>query len=239
MKAPNFYVPQYDNSMQRQYALEKRVWTEADFDQMGWHDCSLHAIKFDTDIHLDIDYILKWNPPDKKGLPFTYWIAPATLVYKQLGSVRISLESDIGNAFYRGVEISDIIRGASERNGVLWRIETQQGSIEIEADCYVQIIRRLPSFQYSQYIEQGERGGISFSIEPTDESDFDKAVIDRRAKDDADYELVLQKADLEVKRSQIDNDSMMLKAYLIEKRRLDQEIKRINESLKDTRFEYW
>ena len=45
--------------------LEKAVWTDGDFDRMGWHDARVHAIAFHEDednaeLLLDLDYIVRW-----------------------------------------------------------------------------------------------------------------------------------------------------------------------------------
>ncbi len=40
------------------YELEKWVWTDADFEQMGWHDCRIRAFALlpdDGQCVLDID----------------------------------------------------------------------------------------------------------------------------------------------------------------------------------------
>src|SRR5690348_9572503 len=51
--------------------LEKAVWTDGDFDTMGWHDASVHAIAFHEEEHgaqdallLDLDYIVRWLDPE-------------------------------------------------------------------------------------------------------------------------------------------------------------------------------
>jgi hypothetical protein len=36
--------------MENVFNLEKWEWTDADFDKMGWHDCSIYAMRFDDDI---------------------------------------------------------------------------------------------------------------------------------------------------------------------------------------------
>jgi hypothetical protein len=32
--------------MKHEYKIEKWIWTEADFDVMGWHDSQIHAMAF-------------------------------------------------------------------------------------------------------------------------------------------------------------------------------------------------
>ena len=55
-----------EQSMKQEYKLEKWIWTEADFDVMGWHDSQIHATAFfpeDFELVLDIDYIFDWVHP--------------------------------------------------------------------------------------------------------------------------------------------------------------------------------
>ena len=72
------------------YQLEKKIWTDADFDKMGWHDSNIYKIRLTEDLELDIDYILQWNKPGLEGLPFTFWVAPATLVFKNIRNLNLS-----------------------------------------------------------------------------------------------------------------------------------------------------
>jgi hypothetical protein len=46
----------------KEYQLEKSLWTEKDFDTMGWHDSFVYGISFGENFQLlfDIDYIFKW-----------------------------------------------------------------------------------------------------------------------------------------------------------------------------------
>ncbi|TDQ78322.1 hypothetical protein [Sphingobacterium yanglingense] len=66
------------------YKLEKTIWTEYDYEQMGWHDASIYGFIFQndnidsttTDLLFDIDYIFKWvHPVPPKG-NFSFWVAP-------------------------------------------------------------------------------------------------------------------------------------------------------------------
>ncbi len=50
-------------------AVEKSMWSEADFDRMGWHDVTVHAFAVQPSpqdpgrLLLDLDYIVEWVPP--------------------------------------------------------------------------------------------------------------------------------------------------------------------------------
>ena len=70
------------------FSPPKLIWTQADYEQMSWHDCRLHAIAIYDDfsphmheLRLDIDYIFEWvgfdTPTEQSG----HWISPATLVF--------------------------------------------------------------------------------------------------------------------------------------------------------------
>src|SRR5690606_39565864 len=86
------------------YELEKKIWNETDFEKMGWHDCRIYKIRLTDNLELDIDYILQWNKPDIEGLPFTFWVAPATLVFKKISNIQFEIDT----AFDEAVEIEDI-----------------------------------------------------------------------------------------------------------------------------------
>ena len=57
------------------YELEKKIWTEVDFQIMGWHDSPIYGLSFQSEpsthsseLILDIDYIFQWiSPPDPES----------------------------------------------------------------------------------------------------------------------------------------------------------------------------
>jgi hypothetical protein len=65
------------------------LWTEADFDELSWHDCHVWGIElragnpaegdWTSDLALDIDYIVEWMCGTNGGAQFR--VAPATLVF--------------------------------------------------------------------------------------------------------------------------------------------------------------
>lgn len=60
--------------MSHPHQLEKKIWTEADFPIMGWHDATVYGMLFQSDtsalsnqLLFDLDYIFQWidpTPPD-------------------------------------------------------------------------------------------------------------------------------------------------------------------------------
>ena len=61
--------------MPEPYKLDKSIWTEADFDTMGRHDATIHAIAFFPDTFefaLDLDYVFQWIAPESEGGDFSF-----------------------------------------------------------------------------------------------------------------------------------------------------------------------
>ena len=73
--------------MSTQPEVAKSIWTDADFDAMGWHDNAVHAVALEPApsdpgrLLLDIDYIVEWVPPEAPATTLSFWICPATLVF--------------------------------------------------------------------------------------------------------------------------------------------------------------
>ncbi len=62
-------------------AVEKAVWTDADFDRMGWHDATVHALAFEesddqASLLIDLDYIVRWIEPQPPSRYFSFLVAP-------------------------------------------------------------------------------------------------------------------------------------------------------------------
>ena len=152
----------------QEYALEKWLWTEADFDQMGWHDSHIHAVAFlpsEFEVAFDIDYVLQWVQPSEDEY-YRFWVAPATLVFENIHDLKFDIEP------FNAVEIADLHRDDPQRpknadyigrdTEWRWRIETHQGDITLRAIGYKQYVRRQPVFGRSQSLEVAARGGFSF-----------------------------------------------------------------------------
>lgn len=153
----------------RSYKLDKWLWTEADFEQMGWHDANVHAVASLPDAFefvLDIDYIFEWIHPLPEETYFKFWVAPATLVFENVSELRIDLEP------HSGIELQDIQRAESRkpRNADHinhdtewhWMLDTIAGEISFRSVGYKQYIRRAPILTKHQALEMDVRGGLSF-----------------------------------------------------------------------------
>ncbi len=142
------------------YQLDKWVWTDEDFDIMGWHDSSIYAFKIDQNLYFDIDYIFKWVQPGK-DLWFSFWVAPCTLIFDTPSKFKFNLETTDS---YNDIEVADLHKQQNENGKIEWRIETHIGDITIEANTFRQIVRRPPTLKLGQQVIPEERGETSFSI---------------------------------------------------------------------------
>lgn len=134
-----------------EYTLEKSIWTEADFENLNWHDVTIYEMAMTGDLELDIDYIFKWNEPEVKGFMFTFWLAPCTLVFMQIRELRFDMDVVRSDGFQ-----IDFI----ERSGDKWTIVTRNGDISFTSDGFEMFVRQQPTLQYRQFIGL-ERGGYT------------------------------------------------------------------------------
>ena len=219
------------------YELEKRIWTDTDFDKMGWHDNHIYKIRLTEDLEMDIDYILKWNQPDLNGLPFTFWIAPATLVFKNIKNLAFEFGIGLENCF----EIEEIEREDDNQ----WIIITRQGDIRFTSTGYEQCIRQEPSFQFGQTISYIERYGYSLDRVTNQENPNRNRedVLEQRKQSLEHYENAkkrhLKKQELNELIKTRDNNEIDTKEYLLKKKEINESIFSYDFFLKGTPFESW
>lgn len=134
----------------------KNIWTEADFEDMGWHDSYLYSISFPDEnqkLIFDIDYIFKWVLDETSNL-YNFWVSPSTLTFISVLNLKIDL--NFQNSV--GLDILDINRSNPRLslNGkvTLWdySILTDKGSISFESSGYIQNIRKQPILSNSQIL---------------------------------------------------------------------------------------
>jgi hypothetical protein len=152
------------NPLPDHYELEKKIWTEAGYQKMGWHDSPIYALAFQSDpstlsseLILDIDYIFQWIHPVPPNLYFSFWIAPATLVFKEVHNLDMQINQDPPNIF--DLEIADIHRleQLAYPNGSSfwkWHIELQNGHIYFDSNGYEQFIKQQPVLASQQFPPQ-------------------------------------------------------------------------------------
>ncbi len=147
--------------------LSKAVWTDADFPQLGWHDSRIHAIALTEDedlppgrLLLDLDYIVRWVEPARRQQYFSFWIAPATLVFDQAWDIT----GDVG-PLYGGLEIADLHRldPPDDKPYPAWHLEGHEFELKFRARGFRQYFRRPPQHVDRQVLTLAQRGGLSFA----------------------------------------------------------------------------
>jgi hypothetical protein len=154
------------------YELPKAVWTHEDFDQMGWHDVTIHAITFEPErfeFILDIDYIFAWVNPEPPSLSYSFWISPATLVFHNVGNFCADIDGPLGLEILsltrkdpRPPKNAEFINLKTEWT---WTLELVRGEVVFPSVGFTQFTRQKP-VRNSQYFSHQERGGISFDRTP-------------------------------------------------------------------------
>lgn len=220
------------------YELEKDIWTEKDYDQMGWHDNFIRKIVMNKDLLLDIDYIFKWNRAEVEGMGFTFWISPATLCFHNIKDLNLDIDLLFDGAF----EIEDIEK-ASDTEAMHWTIITQQGEISFASDGYTQFIRQQPTFEYRQLIGFGERGGLSVERTTSQPNPY---LLTEQYKEQRAREFDLYnhsknyhqyKLSLDILRKKRDDGEIQTKEFLVQKKELSGMIEGYRLLLKGTLFE--
>jgi len=149
--------------------LSRATWTDADYQTMGWHDCRIHAIsisEYDDEtlspprMLLDLDYIVRWVEPAPGERHFTFWIAPATLVFEGARDIR----GELGPLDW-AMEIADIHRvdAADSHRETGWHIEGRNFDLHHRAAGYTQYLRLPPQHVPRPTLTVTRRSGISFA----------------------------------------------------------------------------
>lgn len=158
------------------YELEKSIWTQDDFEIMGWHDANIYGITYEksegnwtADFLLDIDYIFEWIYPVSPAQTFTFWVAPCTLIFKECFDLHIDFNTEGG--YLEFMEIADLHLNSKveQMTNIFvyeWTIELQQGQITLKSYGLEQIVRKHPIYADGQVLTLEERGGINFGRTP-------------------------------------------------------------------------
>lgn len=200
---------------------------------MGWHDATIYAVQFGKDISFDIDYIFEWIHADK-DVPFSFYIAPVTLVFPEPTSVVFNVDCRFGQE----LEIQDIHRRTTDAGTMEWYLETQQGDITITAETYRQIVRRPPTLQTGQQIIAEERGNSCFSQVPETGFVVPAEVATLKAADFAlrqkAVELRRLQRQLLVLQEQRNAGTLEVKQYILAKREVENRIAGLRDELRAT-----
>jgi hypothetical protein len=148
-------------------AVAKTMWSDADFDQMGWHDNAVHAVALEPAgpypgrLLVDLDYILTWEQPTTAETTVTFWVSPATLVFERASDLMASIDLE-GSSFQLSLDAIDR-SGPVEHGAFAWTLDGHNFSIILIATGFTQYLRRPPIHTHSQRLPLDQRGGISFN----------------------------------------------------------------------------
>jgi len=149
------------------------TWTESDFDSLGWHDIHVHGFRVTEGEHgtgqliLDLDYILEWIHPETEGGSFRFRIAPASLIFRDVFGLRVTLDYATPTAGMGPFSIDGIERAClSHDNGYQsfrWSIAVNwpDGHIEFESPGFTQTLTGPIIETDSQSLTIAERNGDS------------------------------------------------------------------------------
>lgn len=150
------------------FDLIENTWTESNFNEMGWHDCTVYALAFGKskfELLFDIDYILKWIDPVKEGESYTFMVVAATLIFRNVYDINI----DLNTVDFQILEISRSnptrpknAEYINENIEYDWDIATTNGVITFKSVGYIQVAKSEPVLSESQMLGLEERGGVNF-----------------------------------------------------------------------------
>lgn len=132
--------------------LSRTLWTDADFDVMGWHDNRIIGLTFPNDdmrFSIDFVYIFHW---EREGDRFTgFWVSPCRLIFENVFDLEIAL--DIGS--YQQLDIlnidrSDKIVHPTGVTSMKYEIGCGSGFIKLRSTGYRQQVLKPPVFSESQ-----------------------------------------------------------------------------------------
>ena len=154
-----------------EHGLLKSIWTDADFDAMGWHDARFYCFTVfaeSSELVVDLDYITRWIHPVHPDIYFRFWISPATLVFHDVQNISAVIEMrELFN-----MEVVELKRTPlpGRISDWRWQFDLSNGEIALDASGYTQYFRRKPVLREYQHLEFAERGGISYARETFDGS---------------------------------------------------------------------
>ncbi len=147
--------------------LAKTVWTNADFDELSWHDNTIHALAVEPlgsdpgRLLLDIDHIVGGILPDPAQSTLNFWICPATLVLEPAWDLVTEIDME-GWGFH--MDINKIERSEpDERGNFDWTLTGDLVTIRLGARGFTMYLRQPPVYSDGFFLSVAERGGISFA----------------------------------------------------------------------------
>ena len=143
-------------------------WTEDDFDKVGWHDVHVHGLRIVEGEHgsghlcFEIDYILDWICPKDDDKSYRFKIAPALLNFRNVTSLRLSVDyatptAALGPFSIDGIERQPIAY-SSDYNSFRWTIPVNwpDGRVEFESPGFTLKLTGPAVETDAQYLKRDE-----------------------------------------------------------------------------------
>jgi len=146
--------------------MAAQAWSEKQFDEMSWHDNHVHALRIVEGVHgagelvLDLDYILEWVKCEGNSCEFR--IVPATLTFKDVTNLRVSLDYATPTPALGPFSIHALERRTERReryDALLWKILVNWpvGEISFEASGFEQHATGDPVLSAAMHLDASER----------------------------------------------------------------------------------
>jgi hypothetical protein len=150
--------------------MSAQVWTDAQFDEMSWHDNHVHALRLvETgdgagDLILDVDHIVEWIKTSEGA--FQFRILPVTLTFHEVMFLQLSLDYAGPTAAFTPFMIYGIERRAEQRDryvAQLWSIPVSwpSGRLAFEARGFTQRGSGEPILTTSQCLTPEQRHRVA------------------------------------------------------------------------------
>ncbi|MED7951119.1 hypothetical protein PUR61_08240 [Streptomyces sp. BE20] len=153
----------------RESGLSKSVWSDTDFEEMGWHDATIHGLHVQqTDdvlprLLFDLDYIVRWVHPVRPAKSFSFWVSPATLVFEEVWELEGELGFKDSSPELEIADVHQLVPDDSRKDLPLWHIEGHAFDLKFRASGFRQYVRHAPRLTPGPVLSSAARGGCCFT----------------------------------------------------------------------------
>lgn len=138
--------------MTRPVDTQPSKWTDADFELLSWHDCTIHSVGIDqdgeyqSDLLIDLDFLLEWLTASDGT--FQFRVSPALLRFHNVDKLVIHMLLD----YKEPIQISEVTRCRRDDPGYInyhWAIKLhtypgREKQIEFDATGFSQELTAQP-----------------------------------------------------------------------------------------------
>lgn len=147
--------------------LASMIWSDAEMEGVSWHDSHVRSLLLDANsaqLLFDIDFICEWIEPREEHGAFSFYIAPATLVFPDAQEIQVSLHAVAPMSIFSIHKENPTPTPRGDYSVWGWTIDGPHGQMRLRSMGFVLYFRREPLRTRSQLLTPQERGGIAFDI---------------------------------------------------------------------------